>query len=57
MGHRLDKRDVGANHIPKSVLRISGRGCAEHLDARALTFNLAAQLLEYFDRIRDRVAF
>ena len=56
MGDRLDQRDIGADDIPQRILGVSGRCRAQHLDPGALSFDLAAQLLENLDRVLDRIA-
>ena len=53
----FDQGNVGADDVPQRVLGIPGGCRSQHLDPRALRFDLAAQLFEDLDRVLDRIAF
>ena len=56
MGNGFDQRNIRADDIPQRVFRVSGCRGSQHFDRGALRFNLAAQLLEDFDGVFDRIA-
>ena len=54
--HGLYQRDVGVQDVFQNVLRIAGGGHSQDFQLRVLRFHLAAQVLEHFDRVLNRIS-
>ena len=56
MGDGFDQRYVGVENVFENVFRVTRSRDAENFQFCVLRFDLAAQVLEHFDRVLDRVA-
>ncbi len=54
--HGLDQRHIGVQNVFENVLGVTGGGDAQNFQLRLLRFDLAAQVLEHFNRVLDRIA-
>ena len=52
----FDQRHVGFEHVFQHVLGVAGGADSEHLQRRALRFDLLAQRREHVDGVLDRIA-
>src|ERR1700723_3702938 len=56
MCDRLHQSDVGIQNILKNVFCVAGSANTQNLERRTLRFDLHSKLLEYFNRILNRIA-
>src|ERR1017187_6783065 len=56
MGHRLDQRRVGADHVLQDVLGISRGADTQNLQVCALIADLCVELLQNLDSVFNRIA-